>query len=70
MASEPVARIHVLEDAGFLTDDSVFDIDGQVARELVSYGLAEIVDAESNPVDIRPGPAGIGTPTARIYQPA
>ena len=71
MASEPIVRIHVLEEAGYYIDESVFDIDGQVARQLVAAGIVEIVDPETPPYDeinILPGPAGPGTSSPRMYQ--
>ena len=61
--AEPSVRIHILEDAGYYIDDSVFDIDAQVARQLEVEGLAEIVAAEDpyDVISILAGPAGIGS---------
>lgn len=76
MESEPVERIKALGTVGYYIADSVFEIDAQVARQLVTEGVVEIiaaVDYDANPINILPGPGangwsdGTGTPSGVVF---
>jgi hypothetical protein len=54
MAAEPLVRVHTLMDAGYYVNDSICEIDGQVARQLVHESVVEIVDP-GTAVDLKVG---------------